>query len=87
LPQARELILRAEESGYLLGDAARRAAMLDLLDEAERLLGVQPPAGATGAGRAAAAATVSQEKPGMPPGTAARKATAPAKKKPPKRRR
>jgi hypothetical protein len=96
LPQARELILRAEESGYLLGDAARRAAMLDLLDEAERLLGVQPPAappaappaGATGAGRAAAAATVSQEKrPGIPPGTAARKATAPAKKKPPKRRR
>ncbi len=38
LLQARELTLQAEESSLLLGDAASRAAMLDLLARAERLL-------------------------------------------------
>jgi len=38
LPKARELILRAEDSGLLLGDAAQRTVMLGLLDEADRLL-------------------------------------------------
>jgi len=38
LPQARELILEAEDSGFLLGDADQHAAMLSLLDEADRLL-------------------------------------------------
>ncbi len=42
LPQARELILRAEDSGFLLGDAARQAMMLELLDRADRLLGAPP---------------------------------------------
>jgi hypothetical protein len=42
LRRARELILGAEDSGYLLGDAVRRAAMLGLLDQAERLLQPRP---------------------------------------------
>lgn len=91
LPQARELILRAEDSGYLLGDGARRTAMLDLLDEAERLLGAPPqatvPAGAAGGGQPGSG-TVSNEKP--PParsGAMKKKSAAHGKKKPPKRRR
>jgi hypothetical protein len=42
LLQARELILAAEESSFLLGDASRRAAMLELLDRADRLLDPTP---------------------------------------------
>jgi len=91
LPQARELILRAEESGYLLGDAARRAVMIDLLDQAERLLGAPPRAAATavatGAGQGAAVRVSEGERPAVRAGAAKRKARAKAKKKPPKRRR
>jgi hypothetical protein len=42
LPQARELILKAEDSSLLLGDADRRAAMLALLDQADALLDPTP---------------------------------------------
>lgn len=42
LPKARELILAAEDSGFLLGDASGRAAQLALLDEADRLMDPQP---------------------------------------------
>lgn len=38
LRQARDLLLRAEDSGYLLGDAAQRQTMLGLLDQAWSLL-------------------------------------------------
>ena len=44
LPQARELILRAEDSGFLLGDADRCAAMFGLLDRADQLLDPKPSA-------------------------------------------
>lgn len=43
LAQAREMILRAEDSCYLLGDeASRQAMMLGLLEKAEGLLGKPP---------------------------------------------
>jgi hypothetical protein len=42
LLQARELMLRAEDSSYLLGGAASRQAMLGLLDKAEGLLEESP---------------------------------------------
>jgi hypothetical protein len=42
LAQARELILRAEESCYLLGGGAIRQAMLGLLEKAEGLLDESP---------------------------------------------
>jgi hypothetical protein len=49
LRQARELLLRAEESGLLLGDASLRGESLALLTRAERLMTVKPPQAATGA--------------------------------------
>jgi len=91
LPQARELILRSEDSGYLLGDAARRAAMLDLLDRAETLLGTQAkatgPAGAGGAGQAGSDAAPDRRPEARRPGPPKQKSGAHAKKKPRKRRR
>jgi hypothetical protein len=42
LLQARELILRAEDSGFLLGDPVRLAVMLRLLDQAGRLIDGKP---------------------------------------------
>jgi hypothetical protein len=42
LQGARELILEAEDSGLLLGDAAHRAALADLLDRADALLDPRP---------------------------------------------
>jgi 4-alpha-glucanotransferase len=50
LPKARELILDAEDSGLLLGDTGRQAALLALLDEADRLMDPRPvPAAAPAA--------------------------------------
>jgi len=90
LPKARDLILRAEDSGYLLGEAASRTAMLDLLDRAESLLGPPPqaavPAGAAGAGQSGAVPASSEKPPATRPAVTKKKA-ATAKKKPPKRRR
>jgi hypothetical protein len=42
LQSARELILEAEDSGLLLGDAAHRAVLAGLLDRADRLLALAP---------------------------------------------
>lgn len=80
LRQARELILAAEDSGYLLGDVPRRAAMLGLLDRAEGLMRSRPAAAET---PAAADASPPAAAAGKPVRTAAGKAktSAPGKKK------
>ena len=87
LSKARELILQAEDSGFLMGDTDRQQAMLALLDQAEELLGMRPPKPAPGA-----PARKPTAKPASPPRQGPRlagrkgKATRTAKKKPHKRR-
>ena len=79
LAQARELILQAEDSCYLLGDEAGRQAMLGLLEKAEGLLGkppekVQPAAEAPKApGKAHPAAAAPKPPQKAPPAAAAPK--------------
>lgn len=92
LPRARELILRSEDSGYLLGDMARRATMLDLLDRAETLLGTPAkaavPAGAVGgAGQTGSDAAPDRRPEPQRAGAMKKKPAGHAKKKPRKRRR
>ncbi len=84
MARARALILRAEESDCLLGDAARREAMRGLLDEAEGLLGGAPEP----AGQASANAAEVPPPPPNKPGPAKKKAAPPpaARKRGGKRR-
>jgi len=101
LPRARELILQAEDSGFLLGDADRRAMMLGLLDQADRLLdpkpapAVQPsvtpaaPAGPLAPSRDATVPAVVKPQgaaAGKPKAPVGRKPKRSARKTPPKRR-
>ncbi len=69
LLQARELILRAEDSGYLLGDAAGHEALLGLLDRVEQLLDAKPPTAAP------APPAKPTAKPATPPAASTRKGT------------
>jgi hypothetical protein len=99
LPRARELILAAEDSGFLLGDADCQAAMLGLLDEADRLLDPQlvPAPRPTTASEPSAVPLApagpgapSKAAPASPGGPPARKSTGhgarPGRAKPPRRR-
>jgi hypothetical protein len=93
LLQARELILAAEESSLLLGDAGRCAAMLALLDRADRLLeptpspAERPSAAPTRPAAPAPADLVPSglpaDEPKSPPGATGRSAPADEPKSPP----